>query len=243
MFLKSLPLAAFAVALALCQSAAAASLQVQPAKVEVLAPGAASTISLRNEGNGPITVQIRMFSWTQSRGAETLTPTEAVAASPPAVRLAPGVEQVVRIVRVDGRPVAGEEAYRMIVDQLPDGSAPKSGAVNLLMRYSIPVFFTQPRGSEPQVKWAISKRDGRVVVSARNLGDRHLRVSQLSLRDAKGREISFGKGLVGYALGRSTMSWSAPAAAQRFAASGQVSFTGQGNDGPFRATAPITSKE
>lgn len=243
MSLKSLPLSVLAMVFALCLPTAAASLQVQPAMVEVPAPGAASTISLRNEGDGPITVQIRMFSWTQSRGVESLAPTEAVVASPPAVRLAPGIEQVVRIVRVGAGPVAGEEAYRLIVDQLPDGSVPKSGSVNLLMRYSIPVFFTQTRRSEAQVDWAVTKRDGRIVVSARNRGDRHLRISQLSLRDAKGREISFGKGLVGYALGRSTMSWIAPAANQRFAGSGQVSFTGQGNDGPFRATAPITSKE
>jgi fimbrial chaperone protein len=222
--------------------ARAGTLQVEPATVEVAAPGAASTINLRNLGDAPMTVQIRMFRWVQSRGVETLEPTEAVVASPPAVELKPGADQLVRIVRVGKRPVEDEEAYRLIVDQLPSGTKPRSGAVRLLMRYSIPVFFGQPDRSEPRVAWSVVQRDGKLIVSARNSGDSRLRVSQLVLRDAKGRQISFGEGLVGYALGKSTMNWTAPARDKRFAATGRISVSGQGNNGPFDATASLAAR-
>src|SRR5215472_2555055 len=65
----------------------AASLQVAPVLVEVAAPGAASTLKLRNEGSAPINVQIRVFRWSQTNGEEKLEPTGDVVASPPLAKL------------------------------------------------------------------------------------------------------------------------------------------------------------
>ena len=44
--------------------ASAGSLQVEPVLVDVAAPGAASTVTLRNEGAAPINAQIRVFRWS-----------------------------------------------------------------------------------------------------------------------------------------------------------------------------------
>jgi fimbrial chaperone protein len=222
---------------------AAASLQVQPALVDVTAPAAASTVTLRNEGKKSISVQIRVFSWSQSNGVEMLRPTDDVIASPPAVELAPGVDYVARIVRVAKRPVVGEESYRLFVDQLPDDATAISGTVKLLVRYSIPVFFAVPEKAMPAVTWTVSNTDGQIVVFAQNTGLTRLRISQLSLRDKAGHRISFGKGLVGYALGRSTMSWAAPPGGRPFASSGRASISGQGNEGTIDAIAPIVTSQ
>lgn len=217
------------------------SLQVQPALVDVVTPGAASTITLRNEGPTPTNVQIRVFRWSQADGQESLQPTEDVVASPPAVTLLPGADYVARIVRVAKRPVVAEEAYRLLVDELPDASRVKTGTVKLLVRHSIPVFFGSPERTPPAVDWTISKQDGRLVVSARNKGGTRLRISALSLRDAGGHKISFGGGLVGYALGQSTMRWAAPTGGRKFAAKGSVSISAQGNDSTINAVAPVVA--
>jgi fimbrial chaperone protein len=217
------------------------SLQVQPALVDVVAPGAASTITLRNEGPTPANVQIRVFRWSQANGEESLQPTEDVVASPPAVTLLPGADYVARIVRVAKRPVVAEEAYRLLVDELPDASRVKTGTVKLLVRHSIPVFFGSPERTPPAVDWTVSKQDGRLIVSARNKGGTRLRISALSLRDAGGHKISFGGGLVGYALGQSTMRWAAPASGRKFAVKGSVSISAQGNEGTINAVAPVVA--
>ncbi|MER9328523.1 fimbria/pilus periplasmic chaperone [Mesorhizobium sp. M0488] len=217
------------------------SLQVQPALVDVVTPGAASTITLRNEGRTPKNVQIRVFRWSQADGQESLQPTEDVVASPPAVTLLPGANYVARIVRVAKRPVVAEEAYRLLVDELPDASRVKTGTVKLLVRHSIPVFFGSPERTPPAVDWTISKQDGRLIVSARNKGGTRLRISALSLRDAGGHKISFGEGLVGYALGQSTMRWAAPTGGRKFPAKGSVSISAQGNDGTINAVAPVVA--
>src|SRR5215831_943893 len=80
--------------------ASAGSLQVEPVLVDVTAPGAASTITLRNEGAAPINAQIRVFRWSLVDGQEKLEPTDAVVASPPSVTLAPKGQYIARVVRV-----------------------------------------------------------------------------------------------------------------------------------------------
>ncbi|SDR53752.1 fimbrial chaperone protein [Rhizobiales bacterium GAS191] len=232
---------AFAIALACSAPLRAASLQVQPAMVDVAAPGAASTLTLRNEGATPINVQVRVFRWSQSDGEERLEPTEDVVASPPAVTLAPHADYVARVVRVVKQPVEGEETYRLFVDELPDAAQARTNSIRLLVRHSIPVFFTAPERTPPAIDWSVARSGDRVVLSARNKGASHLRISAVSLGDDSGKTISFGRGLVGYALGRSTMRWTAQGGARGFASRGSVSISGQGNDGPFRATAPVVT--
>src|SRR5262245_42609749 len=103
-------------------SALAASFQVAPLLLEVTAPGPAPPLTLRNTGSSPIATQIRVFRWSQEDGNERLAPTEDVVASPPAAELHPGQDYVVRVVRLTKSPVAGEEAYRLLIDELPEVS-------------------------------------------------------------------------------------------------------------------------
>jgi fimbrial chaperone protein len=216
----------------------AATLQIEPVLIDVAAPGAASTVSLRNEGSAPINVQIRVFRWSQVDGKESLEPTDDVVASPPAVTLAANGSYVARIVRVTKRPVSGEESYRVLIDQLPAPQQKRTSAVNLLVRYSIPVFFAASDRRAPAVAWSVAVSGNKVKVIARNDGDRRLRIASLNIRSAKGKTVSFSKGLVGYVLGKSTVAWTAPAAG--FAADGGISISAQGDTGPLEATASIT---
>src|SRR5580692_13092756 len=92
----------------------AASLQVAPVLVEVPTPAVTATLKLRNEGTKSLDAQIRIFRWTQVDGADSLTPTDDVAASPPAASLRPSTDYTVRIVRTTKEPVVKEESYRLL---------------------------------------------------------------------------------------------------------------------------------
>jgi fimbrial chaperone protein len=228
---------AAAVLLASQMSLHAATLQIEPVLIDVAAPGAASTVSLRNDGTTPINVQIRVFRWSQVDGKENLEPTEDVVASPPAVTLAPNGNYVARIVRVTKRPISGEESYRVLIDQLPAPHQKRTSAVNLLVRYSIPVFFGASERRDPAVAWTVAVSGNKVKVTARNDGDRRLRIAALNIRNSKGKTVSFSKGLVGYVLGKSTVAWTAPAAG--FAPNGSVSISALGDTGPVEAVASV----
>ena len=158
MMLSSIVRFIFAVAIVLAaqMSSRAGSLQIEPVLIDVAAPGAASTVSLRNDGATPINAQIRIFRWSQVDGKEKLEPTEDVVASPPAMTMAPKTNYVARIVRVTKRPVSGEESYRVLIDQLPAPAQQHGNTVNLLMRYSIPVFFGASARRDPAVAWTVA---------------------------------------------------------------------------------------
>ena len=230
-------LAAFAALTGSTGTAPAAQLRVEPVLLEMNAPAAAGTLSVRNDEDGEVTVQTRVLRWSQTAGKETLEPTTDVVASPPVVTLAPGADYVVRVVRVTKQPVHSEESFRVIVDQLPRAGRQQSRSVSLLIRQSIPAFFRARELSLPAVTWSMSSDAGKLVVTASNTGDERLRIASLRLKDLSGAIVSFGNGLVGYVLGRSSMSWIAPSYPRGFANGGSVSITAETDKGPTHAVA------
>ena len=214
----------------------AASLQVAPVGIEIAAPGNASSVKLRNEGTTAIDAQIRVFRWVQADGQERLEPTDDLVASPPTAHLGPGAEYTVRIVRVSKQPVEGEESYRLLIDELPDQKLQNNRVVNLILRYSIPVFFFRPDAAAPRLRWSVEQRDGKLRVSARNDGDRHVRLASLNVRDRNGTNFSFGSGLTGYVLGRSGMHWLTPVGTRKVAVDAAMVISAIGDAGPIHAS-------
>src|SRR5689334_22558275 len=124
--------------LLLCSATAqAAALRVMPVLVEISAPGLASTLTLRNEDDGPLNVQIRIMRWSQKDGVEKLEPTTDVVASPTFTALEGNRDYTVRIVRTSKTPVMQEESYRALIDQIPDATARNASTVAFVLRYSI----------------------------------------------------------------------------------------------------------
>ena len=205
--------------------------------LEVPTPGQATTITLRNTGAAPISTQIRVFRWVQEGGNERLEPTEDVVASPPAADLRPGQDYVARVVRLAKRPVAGEEAYRLLIDELPE-PAQQARTVNFVVRHAIPLFFEATNTSAPQATWRVSRKGRAVSLTATNEGDRRIRLSAVNVGSGA-KTVSFGPGLVGYALGHSTMSWSVAASGQALQPGAKIAINGQTEEGPFDAQAVV----
>lgn len=219
--------------------AEAATLRVAPVILNLTAPAAASSIQVWNEGAQPVSVQIRVFRWTQVNGQDVLEPTNAVVASPPIATLPPGGVNVVRIVRTARGAVDGEESYRLLIDELPDPAAPRGVGVSLVMRHSIPVFFNAANAAAPAVSWSIALASGGYLVTARNDGATRLKVTNLALGDAAGRSIGGREGLVGYVLGHSIASWVVPATGGGPRAGAVVTISAVSESGPFNASARL----
>ena len=215
--------------------ARATSLQISPVLVDLAGEASAEKVTVRNLGDQPINAQIRVFKWTQKAGKDVIEPTRDVVASPPIASIAAGGEQVVRIVRVDKTPLSAEVSYRLLVDQIPDRSKPTRSAVNFMMRYSVPVFFSPARQRAPELAWSIEQRNGVVTLTAANSGTRRVRIAELGLSSQSGTTVASRKGLVGYVLGNSTASWDLTGTSLPRGAA--VTISAQSDDGPIRGTA------
>lgn len=187
-------------------AAGAEGLRVSPVTLEVAAPGAATTLTLRNDGRQTITIQARSFRWVQSGGRETLQRTSDVVVSPPATRLAPGATQTIRVVRTARSAIRGEEAYRVVINEVPDQSRRQSGAVAFATELRIPVFFVGAGARAADVGWSLRNSGGATWLVAQNRGDSRLRLADLRLSGAGGATVK-RPGLVGYVLGGAVMQW------------------------------------
>jgi fimbrial chaperone protein len=218
--------------------AVAASLQVAPVLLDVAAPGAATSATVRNLGNKPINVQVRVFRWVQRDGAERLEPTDAVVASPPSLQLPAGQDYLVRIVRTAKNPVEGEEDYRLVIDELPNAPR-RTGTVAVVVRHVIPMFFHQSDLGPAHVEWNLLRGRQGYVLQGKNRGATYLRVATVSVADKAGTSISFGKGLLGYILPGSTMQWPAAVSTRNFAPGKTVIVRGQSQIGALDASAIV----
>lgn len=219
--------------LAVAGDASGAALQVSPVSVTVAAPGTTSSVTLQNIDERPLSAQLRIYRWRQVDGHDDYEETDAVVASPPLAELSSRQNYTVRIVRTDPTPVTQEEAYRLIVDELPAPNSRPSSSITLAMRYSIPVFFSNADGAPPNLVWSFHKNNGRIVLKLRNDGDQHVRISSLKLRDAKGATVSFGGGLIGYALGHSEVEFTSPPA--KGFSGGSATVIAESDQGPIDA--------
>lgn len=200
-----------ALAAVLCSAGAqAAAVHVKPTTV-FLAPGQAATaITVTNEGDTPLNAQIRVFAWDQRQEQDALDPTPRVVASPPMLTLAPKQSQSIRVVRVDKTPPTAMEAYRLLVDEIPDTAGSPSTSVKVQMRYSVPVFVQAKANARPaHLSVKASVAGNALTLDAQNSGEVYAQASNVSL-EYGGNVVPVTKGLLGYVLPGKSMAWTLP---------------------------------
>lgn len=188
--------------------AQASSLQISPVMVE-LPPGQnASALTLRNPGKEPIYGQVRVFRWDQALDDDRLEPSDDLVASPPLIRIEPQGEQLVRLVRRDGTPVAAERSYRVLVDEVPNLDAAPGNGVNIRLRYSVPVF-VEPAGQPgvPRLTWELRHDGAQWQLRVSNTGARRAQLAAVQLTGADGVAHEINRGLLGYVLPGRTRQW------------------------------------
>lgn len=199
---------------AICGILSAAGLQVAPIGLSFTPTSPAQGLWLTNTGGESLHAQVRVFDWTQVDGKDHLTPTQALVVSPPMLNLEPGARQLVRVIRTNaGATQATEDAYRLLVDELPSSEQAQQTGVRYVLRYSVPVFI-EPAENSPTVsevaaalRWSLLQDGDEVVLQARNTGTTHAQLSAASLLLSENESVELSAGLLGYILPGMTMRW------------------------------------
>jgi fimbrial chaperone protein len=178
-------------------------LQVGSTRVE-LSPGArASRLVLRNSGDAPVGAQVRVYAWSQPEGDDRLDETRAIVLSPPIARIAPGGEQVVRIVRQGPAPAGRDATYRVIAEEVPLSPQDENVAVGFRMRFVLPLFDRAANAAPAQLACQLVS----ATLSCLNDGGRAIKLGATRLVDAAGHSVELTNGLFGYVLPKSKRSW------------------------------------
>lgn len=194
--------------------AGASGLQVSPISLSLQARENASGLTLSNSGNDKVRAQVRVYQWLQDEKGEQLTPSRGLLASPPMIEINPGERQLIRIIRAKAPPQgtgAVEDAYRVLVNELPIKSDNQTTGLQFALSYSLPVF-VQPVGitkTSPQLLWSTHLQpDGKEIkLRVSNSGNGHAQLAGLSFVDTAGNSTAINPGLLGYVLPGATMNW------------------------------------
>lgn len=229
-----------AIALGLaCSQARASGLQVSPVTLSLLATQNADGLWLSNTGENVVHAQVRVYHWTQEGGEDKLTPSRGLVISPPALQLAAGDKQLIRVIRVGAPPNgagAAEDSYRVVIDELPIENKDTKG-LQFVLHYSVPIF-VEPTGGEvaPQLRWSLQRNGDHATIEVANNGSAHAQLADLVYVDGAGKRVDVAAGLIGYVLPGATMRWPLKPAATAFAGGG--SFEAMINGA--KATQPVS---
>ena len=206
------------------QVQAAATILLWPIDPWLAADAKATELWIQNQGNSATTMQVRIVRWKQEDGHERYTAQQDVVASPPIVTIAAGSKQLIRLIKQASVPAGVEQAYRIIVDEIPQADVKAEPAIGLKlqMRYSIPLFVygqgipTIKEGAHHAVvetrnlSWRVTQAGGQPALEVQNRGDVHVRLSQVAMEQG-GQKRTIAEGLLGYVLPGSSRSWPIPA--------------------------------
>lgn len=192
----------------------AAGLQVAPIGLSFAPSSPAQGLWLTNTGHETLRAQVRVFDWTQVDGKDHLSPTQALVASPPMLSLEPGAQQLVRVIRTDAAAIqTAENAFRLLVDELPPSEQSPQTGLRYVLRYSVPVFI-EPAEKTPDVsevaaalRWSLVHDGDEVALQVHNTGTTHAQISAASLLLTEHESVEVSPGLLGYVLPGMTMRW------------------------------------
>ncbi|UAK22993.1 fimbrial biogenesis chaperone [Sphingomonas nostoxanthinifaciens] len=224
----------------------AASLRLSPIGIEIPAAQRASSLTVANIDPDPVSIQVRVFRWSQPGGKDQLEPATDIIVSPPVATIPGGASYTVRVARLAMRPITGEQSYRLVIDEIPKPFDPNKGprGVAVVLRTSMPVFIQTGEGASHLV-WSLWQDGAGLHAEVRNDGQRHARISALAV-DAQGVRLDADQGgLNPYVLTGTTRRFDLkPAAGQTLPplAGKTVALTAKNGDEPIKEAALVGAR-
>lgn len=198
-------------------SAEAASLSVAPTRVDLVPGATAAMVTLQNDAELPVTVQVQTFGWRRSTASQDLEATRDLLAVPPVFSLAPKGKQIIRVAlrgEVAGGSDAQERAYRLLITEVPELATATGAGVRFALRLSLPVFVT-PAGAQALPSWSMRPGGSGAELELANKGTAHLQVRRIELRAATDQEPVQVIEVPAYVLPGQTQAWPLAAATRK----------------------------
>jgi fimbrial chaperone protein len=188
----------------------AAALSVAPTRVDLAPDQRAAAVTLENDGDEPVMVQVQTFAWTGSPATADLGPTRELVAMPPVATIPAHDKQLIRVAARGGEPPKVEQAYRLVITEVPPETKGPQAGVRFALRLSLPVFVTPP-GAAPDPVWSLERGGTGSRLALANRGDAHLQVRRISLMSADRGKVLKILDQPAYVLAEQHHDWPLPA--------------------------------
>lgn len=179
-------------ALLLPQSVTAGSWRVIPIFLDFDQKTRSGVITLINDGENKISLQIKSYVWSQdSTGKDQYQEDAELIFFPRLLTIEPGKSSVLRVgLQIPATGV--EKTYRLFIEEIPEARKTDQGAtIAIALRFGVPIY-AAPLKSEPRGEFAEAMlENGKVSTVIKNTGNVHFRIQTVQLvgKDASGVEV------------------------------------------------------
>lgn len=199
----------------------ATSLGVWPINPRIDPPESSTSIWVRNNSQDmSVVLQVRVLAWSQDEDTDIYAIQNQLVVSPAMTRVAPGAQQLFRIVNRRGavKVEQHELSYRVLIDEIPQPDSINQSTLNFQMRYSLPLFIgfadmdhnnmTADKQQVLEAGLRYELIDGKAPrLRIHNHSRLHARISHLKVVRPGQKDAVLFSGLAGYVLPDASQSW------------------------------------
>ncbi len=209
---------------------------ITPVIIEVPSDGRA-IVTVRNDRGREVLYQVTVMDWHTVDGVDQYVATQDFIASPPLFTLAPSESQIVRLGFRNPVRQAVEQAYRLVLAEVPRPSDParEVGVVDFAIQYLLPVFVAPSgHGVKPALRWSMRSEGEALIVRASNPGTTRTALTMVGLSQQPGPhpEADIASKQRVTVLAQAWREWRLPVPANKHGAPWRIVLVLDGSDTP-----------
>lgn len=170
-------------------SARSGAFGVAPIRLDLDRGARTGLINITSDDDRKLYFQVKLFEWTQNAAGEDAYAESAdLVFFPQILTVDPKQKRALRV-GTKGPPGAGEKAYRLFIEEMPDpNDTGGTGAqVAVRLRFGVPIFYSSGTVQAKVEALGSEGANGEARLSVRNDGDRQLRFEEVIL--AQGEKV------------------------------------------------------
>lgn len=169
----------------------AGSLNVVPTKLFLSSGKKTGALTITNQGEEAITLQVEASKWKQNEAGEDIhDATEDIVFYPKIFTIEKGKQALLRVGTKNQKPEKNEMTYRVFIQEIPVAKPGASG-LTMALRLSIPIFIKPEKEISD---WVIEKAEQSprgILVKIKNGGNSHILIGKIKAQgfDESGTEV------------------------------------------------------
>ena len=223
--------------LAAAGTAAATTLGVAPIRIELGPTAATGVLTVRNQGDSPVVVQVRPAAWSQQDEQDKLDDTHDLLVTPPLFTIPPKGRQILRVALLRKPDPSRELDYRLVLSEVPPAATPEVTGLRIALRVTLPVFVAAQNRASPDLTWQHSwQPDGTLRIEAQNRGTVHVQILDFDVQTADHAAQVLHTDAARYLLPGSHAHWQLQTGAD-FSRASRIVLHGHSDAGDFKVTS------
>lgn len=224
----------------------AASLEVNPVRLELENGARGVVVTVKNQGTETTRFQASVHTWVQDEdGRMTLEPTQELFFFPSMLTLGPGESRPIRV-GISSAPRDTERPFRLVIEEMPPlGPVPPAMGLKILTRVSIPVFVAPTLKAVQGRVEDVDLRQSRFRFRVRNPGTVNFFIRQTRVRglDERGQSLVEKDQVGWYVLPGGSQVFALDTSAEHCQRIRSLEVEVETDRGVFRQSAPVSASQ